>query len=393
MDNKKLNVLLIYPDSFLRSGATWSMNSLANQLKMKGVNVAICLPEHGDTEKTLNELGLKYFVVNYHGRGSWWKYLPVRTREKKLADRIKLPVKRLFNLASSLYVTVYIIKNKIDLVHIGSLTTCLGSIAAKIFKRKLVWHAREFLEEDLQCEFCNRSIAKKRLKSADQIIAVSKAVESKLATRYEINKCNTIYNGIDFDRFVEIPHQPESLSKVLLVGRICPGKNQGLLVEAMKILKDTYNVIPECTIVGHIDDCKYNQLLQTKSVKYGIAEHIKQIEHSSNIENCYRDAGIVVVCANREAFGRTTVEGMASGCLIIGASSGGTEEIIRDGVTGLMFRPNDAHSLAERLLWAIINKNEALEIAKQGREYALSTFSEEAYSCRVLNCYLSAMEE
>lgn len=46
---------------------------------------------------------------------------------------------------------------------------------------------------------------------------------------------------------------------------------------------------------------------------------------------------ILCMCSDREAFGLSTVEGMLSGCLIIGTNTGGTTEILEDGTTGLLY--------------------------------------------------------
>ena len=52
---------------------------------------------------------------------------------------------------------------------------------------------------------------------------------------------------------------------------------------------------------------------------------------------------------DNEPFGRVTVESMAEGTPIIGTNSGGTAEIIADGVDGLLFPVGDVARLTEHL--------------------------------------------
>jgi glycogen(starch) synthase len=50
-----------------------------------------------------------------------------------------------------------------------------------------------------------------------------------------------------------------------------------------------------------------------------------------------------------EPLARMTQEAMSSGAVVIGTTTGGTGEILEDGVTGLVFAPGDAAGLAARI--------------------------------------------
>jgi glycosyltransferase involved in cell wall biosynthesis len=55
------------------------------------------------------------------------------------------------------------------------------------------------------------------------------------------------------------------------------------------------------------------------------------------------------MCSDAEAFGRVTVEALKSGRPVIGTRSGGTPELICDGVNGFLFEPGNARQLAAAL--------------------------------------------
>lgn len=61
---------------------------------------------------------------------------------------------------------------------------------------------------------------------------------------------------------------------------------------------------------------------------------------------------ITVVASYSEGFGRAAIEGMLSGHLIIGADRPATNELIKDGVTGRLYKYNDIEDLAKILLEA-----------------------------------------
>ena len=43
-------------------------------------------------------------------------------------------------------------------------------------------------------------------------------------------------------------------------------------------------------------------------------------------------------------------EAMAQGCVVIGSNEGGITEVIRDGINGLLVRPNDAAALSNAMM-------------------------------------------
>ena len=96
----------------------------------------------------------------------------------------------------------------------------------------------------------------------------------------------------------------------------------------------------------------------------------------------------MLVCSKYEAFGRVTVEAMMAGCLVIGANSGGTIELIEDGSTGVLFESGDYVDLVNKMIYVIENKNNAKKIAKNGRNVALQRFTALINASNIRNLYL-----
>jgi glycosyltransferase involved in cell wall biosynthesis len=69
-----------------------------------------------------------------------------------------------------------------------------------------------------------------------------------------------------------------------------------------------------------------------------------------------------------EPFGKTQIEAMAAGLLVISSGNGGARDIIRDGETGLFFRNNDSVDLAEKLASVQRDPDRAGQIALAGQE-------------------------
>ena len=69
-----------------------------------------------------------------------------------------------------------------------------------------------------------------------------------------------------------------------------------------------------------------------------------------------------------ENFPRTIVEAFSSGLPVIASRIGALEEIVKEGVTGILFEPGNAQDLAAKLAWAESNPQEMLRMGRTARE-------------------------
>jgi glycosyltransferase involved in cell wall biosynthesis len=70
-----------------------------------------------------------------------------------------------------------------------------------------------------------------------------------------------------------------------------------------------------------------------------------------------------------------TQEAMASGLVVVGTTTGGTLEILRDGETGLTFAPEDADGLAKQVARLITDPDLRCRLAQAGRQTVLENFT------------------
>jgi glycosyltransferase involved in cell wall biosynthesis len=89
---------------------------------------------------------------------------------------------------------------------------------------------------------------------------------------------------------------------------------------------------------------------------------------------------VALTCSRMEAFGRATVEAMKLGRPVVGAASGGTLELVRDGWNGLLYTPGDTAALAGRI--ERLDRDRALlrELAANARSWAAATFTTQRFT-------------
>jgi D-inositol-3-phosphate glycosyltransferase len=87
-----------------------------------------------------------------------------------------------------------------------------------------------------------------------------------------------------------------------------------------------------------------------------------------------------------EAFGCVYVEAMSCGTLTCGCNNSGAAEIIADGVDGLLVEEKSSKDIADRILWAIENPEQAAVMAQKGKKKA-EQFSWDASAKALVDVY------
>jgi len=91
-----------------------------------------------------------------------------------------------------------------------------------------------------------------------------------------------------------------------------------------------------------------------------------------------------------EAFGRVTAEAMLAGRVVIGTNTGGTPELVRDGVTGLLYTPQDIPALVSCIRRLMNDRVRANEMGEAGRAWAQQYLSEATYADRMVGVLTKA---
>lgn len=380
-----MKVLLIGTDKN-KSGASLSMVALAKIAQSKGIDVRIIITKHGPLEEELIRQNLEYYIVNSY---NWIE------KDKTLINTIIKLIKKILNITADYKVLKILNDFEPDIVHINTICSGVGARPGLKKKKLLVWHIREFVEEDHGFEFWNKKNAYSLISKSDAIIAISESVYSKFSEIFSKQNLKVIYNGIDIEKFY-FPEMhaftDEKKVEVYMGGSIAESKGQYLLIQAANYLKKSTNIQFIIHIVGS-GDKNYVKKLQETVEKNNLQEVIIFEGFKNRMELEWLKADIAVVASHAEAFGRVTVEAMLSGALVIGANTAGTAEIISDMQTGLLFESGNYKDLAEKLVYAVNHKNKMREIVLNGREYAKNTFTADKNAESIIKVYKEILNQ
>ena len=141
-------------------------------------------------------------------------------------------------------------------------------------------------------------------------------------------------------------------------------------------------------IAGSGKDQRLRELIDA----LGVAPWVERAGFVDDPLALFRTSHALLMCSRNEAMGRVTVEAMGAGLPVIGHASGGTLELIEDGVNGLIY-PGTAEALADRMLRLMGDPTFARGLGDRAMSMAEGRFSVERMTDQVMGVYAELMPE
>ena len=372
-------VLFVSSDSNKMSGAFLSETALNEILNKKfKISTHVILPYKGSGNSIMTAAGVKNHVIPSH---DW--IIPNDTTED-FSFFVKKYCEHTENLKAAINIAKFALKEKFNVIHSNTTYTYVGNLASRLTGIPHVWHLREFLEEDQNKKIYCKKRGYQMVGKSDRVITISNALYQKYLSVVPETKLKLIYNGISEKEYYA--PQKEIFQKrvpvfLFLAGSDSYYKGRADLIKACEKL-NSEGVDFELWFVGW---CGLE--IQNLVNEAGLTERTRFFGYQKDTANYYKHADIFFMCSRFEAFGRTTVEAMLSGCLVIGADSAGTKELIEDSVTGFLYPYGDVDKLAETIRYALVNKESMKTIADRGRSFMVKNMTSEINAQIILEEY------
>lgn len=155
-------------------------------------------------------------------------------------------------------------------------------------------------------------------------------------------------NGVDLAAFRRAgPGVKDDSLRLLCVARLIERKGQHHLIEAVNMLTNM-GVNVRLDLIGSGDALHlYEALVE----RYGLSDrvHFQGYVPREQIADHYASADVFVLPSFNEGMSVATLEAMASGLAVVVTCTGGTKELVVEGVNGFTFSWGDVNTLVDHL--------------------------------------------
>lgn len=197
----------------------------------------------------------------------------------------------------------------------------------------------------------------------------------------------TIYNNLpSYITLRDAPRRfPDSNRlKIGVVSRLEHIKGMDMIIPAFaKIHRDFPEI--ELIIVG---DGSLRESMEAEASSLGLSDSVSFAgrQPQDRLQNFYDKIDILLMPSRSEGFGLTAVEGMARGCVLVAANTGGLPEVVRDGKEGYLHIPEDIKDLSDKIKDLIDDRNR-MEIFSKAALQRARDFSSENYNAKIRALY------
>lgn len=191
-----------------------------------------------------------------------------------------------------------------------------------------------------------------------------------------------VEGGVPAERIAVKPHFVDSFPSIktprkdlLFVGRLSAEKGIATLIRAAAILPHARlrvaGVGPEATLLHQAEGVTPLGRLSRENVR----------------QEMNRAVALVVPSVCYETFGLAVIEAFAMGTPVIASRIGALAELVRDGVTGLLFEPGNPRDLADKMAWAIAHPEHMADMGRVARAQYETDFSADENYRQLIGIY------
>lgn len=187
---------------------------------------------------------------------------------------------------------------------------------------------------------------------------------------FQTKRAASYFNGLKNNVIIPNPIEvaiyakEEKQPKIVNVGRLTPQKNQKMLIDAFSKI---YKEHPEYSLEIY-GEGELRETLQTQINSLRLEKNVLLMGNKKNIHECICDAQMFVLSSDYEGLSNALLEAMMMGLPCISTNCAGSDEVIEDGVNGLLVPVGDIDALAEALERLVIDEKLRDDMSKNVKE-------------------------
>jgi glycosyltransferase involved in cell wall biosynthesis len=280
--------------------------------------------------------------------------MPERTRRlrKESLRPGRLPLRAIFDtLGYALMLAWRLRKLRPDIVHTNSLKSGVyGSLAARLVGARVVWHLRDRIDIDYLPRLGIVVVRMFARHLPQVVISNSWTTRETLSRR---KRSLVIASAVEPAAPRDAPTSQDRPLVAGIVGRLAPWKGQDVFLRAFARAFPNGKqraIVVGAPLFGEVD-IAYAERLRRLAAELDIDDRVEFRGYREDIAAELRAIDVLVHASTTpEPFGQVVVEGMTAQMPVVASRAGGPEEIISDGVDGMLYPLGDVRALAQILV-------------------------------------------
>lgn len=173
----------------------------------------------------------------------------------------------------------------------------------------------------------------------------------------------------------------ERRTGLLFVGRLTAEKGVPVLLRAAASAAGMLSIAGTGPLQSHVG----------QAVAAGEVTYRGQLARSAVLESMRNAIALVIPSIWFEGFPLVVLEAFATGTPVIASRIGSLQEVVHDGVTGLLVEPGDPDELADRMRWAIDHAEEMRQMGTRARQRYEERYRGATHRAALLDSYASVV--
>lgn len=239
------------------------------------------------------------------------------------------------------------------------------------------------------------SITRFSIQKSDAVTAVSQYLSDETYRAFGCERCavEVIPNFIDPDVYDRSRHRfpipPEFIGGRKVVMHISNFRPVKRVRDVVRTFARITQQIPAVLIM--IGDGPERVDAEAEARALGVADQVLFLGKIDAIAPLLAGADLFLLTSDKESFGLSALEALASGVPVIGARAGGLSEVVDDGTTGFLCEVGDVDAMAAAGAALLQNSTQWHTMSRAAAADARRRFSEAAIVARYEALYLQTM--
>lgn len=206
-----------------------------------------------------------------------------------------------------------------------------------------------------------------------------------VSDRVDLSMFNPEINGSEVRR----RHGAVGLNLLLYIGSLLPIKGVDVLLKALPAIKEEVPNVKLLVVGEGPERSRLERLAEELGVHEDVA-FVGRVSHS-DVPKYIAACDLLIHPSFSESLGRVLLEAQAAGKPVVASRAGGMREAVREGVTGLLFKPGDHLELARSVLKLLKNPGLRAEMGMAGRRFVAKHFEFWRLERQLVKLYLESI--